>query len=75
MKKILKPVFFIVLIFLIYIVGYIWFRNAHIQVWEKDRQAYVIFPANRLVVYYFYRPLTYIDGFMTGMRFHMGPHR
>jgi len=75
MKKISKFVFLLVIIFSIYGAGYMWFRNAHIQVWEKDRQAYVIFPADKVFVYYLFRPLTYIDGSVTGMRFHIGPHR
>jgi hypothetical protein len=27
------------------------------------------------LLYYLWRPLTYVDGAMTGMRFHIGPHR
>jgi len=35
----------------------------------------VIFPDDRIYLYYFYRPLTRVDGAITGMRFHIGEHR
>jgi hypothetical protein len=69
-----KIIISVVLMFFIYGAGYIWFRNSNIQVWAQDGHSYVIFPANRTFVYYLYRPLTYVDGFLTSMRFHIGPH-
>ena len=41
---------------------------------SRDGHNYVILPQSHLV-YYVYRPLTYIDAHLTGMRFHIGPHR
>jgi len=64
-----------VIAFLFYVGSYVWFRGAHIEVWEKNGRRYVIFPKGNVTVYYFYRPLTYIDGAITGMDFHIGPHQ
>ena len=58
-----------------YVASYAIFRQSHIEVWERDKNAYVIFPSSVSPLYYAYRPLTYIDGLATGMRFHIGPHR
>jgi hypothetical protein len=58
-----------------YIGSYAWFRSSHTQVWEKDGKAYVIFPEGNEGLYYVYRPMTYLDGALTAMRFHIGPHR
>jgi hypothetical protein len=58
-----------------YVLSYIWLRQTRMEIWEKDNQTYVIFPADNIYVYYLYRPLTLIDGSMTGMRFHIGQHR
>lgn len=58
----------------VYIGSYVIFRNRHIEVWQQDGEAYVIFPKNRMAVYYLYRPMTYIDANLTGMRFHIGTH-
>lgn len=57
-----------------YLGSYVWFRQSRVEVWEKDGKAYVIFPADGKAAYYLYRPLTYLDGMLTGMRFHIGPH-
>lgn len=63
---------------LIMLVGYIgsyWFiRTNNAEVWQRDGETYVIFPASPMGLYYAYRPLTYLDGALTGMRFHIGPH-
>lgn len=45
------------------------------EVWANDGQTYVIFPEDVPALYYAYRPLSYLDGAFTGMRFHIGPHR
>ena len=61
---------------LIYTGAYLVFRQSHIEVWERDKQAYVIFPeAAGSALYFAWRPLTYVDSTLTGMRFHIGPHR
>ncbi len=65
----------IVVIILLYFFSYIWIRQTRTEIWEKDDNAYVIFPADRVYLYYFYRPLSYIDGALTGMKFHIGQHQ
>ena len=60
---------------LLYVASYAAFRQMHIEVWDRDKNAYVIFPATRPFLYYLWHPLTYLDGAITGMRFHIGPHR
>ena len=65
----------VALVLIAYVACYAIFRQSHIEVWERDKNAYVIFPASGLPLYYAYRPLTYVDGLATGMRFHIGPHR
>ena len=65
----------ILVIALIYVAAYVIFRQTRIEVWEKDKQAYVIFPERAVWTYYLFRPLTYLDSRLTGMRFHVGPHR
>ena len=69
----MKRLFFVIAA--IYLVGYAVLRTANAEVWDQDNHVYVLFPKNPIALYYLYRPLTYIDGAMTGMRFHIGPHR
>lgn len=59
---------------LVYISGYVLIRQMAQEVWEGDGKTYVIFPADR-ILYYFYRPLSYVDGAVTGMNFHFGAHK
>jgi hypothetical protein len=65
------------LVFAAYVVGYVAFREARAEVWARDQQRYVIFPEGPLgrMLYYAWRPLSYADGALTGMRSHIGPHR
>ena len=65
----------ILILVLAYFVSYIWFRQSNDEVWEKDGNAYIIFPTEQIYLHYFYRPLTYLDGNLTGMKFHIGQHR
>lgn len=65
----------IVFLLILYLFSYGWFRQTHIEVWEKDGKDYVIFPADKVFLYYFFRPLSLIDGKLTGMNFHIGQHR
>jgi hypothetical protein len=58
----------------IYIAGYLAFRMMQQEVWTADGKTYVIFPEGTLVLYYLWRPLMYLDGALTGMAFHIGPH-
>jgi hypothetical protein len=59
-----------------YVGSYVAFRQTNQEVWPKDNQTYVIFPAGAVghALYYVWRPLSYADGALTGMRFHIGPH-
>ncbi len=59
----------------LYFLSYVVFRQSNSQVWENDGKEYVIFPTNKVYLYYIYRPLSYIDGNLTGMQFHIGEHR
>jgi len=65
----------LVLIGLVYFSSYVWIRQTRTEIWEKDGNAYVIFPDDKVYLYYFYRPLSYVDGTITGMKFHIGQHR
>jgi hypothetical protein len=65
----------VVILLIIYLFSYGWFRQTHIEIWEKDGREYVIFPENKIFLYYLFRPLSLIDGKLTGMNFHIGPHR
>src|SRR5262249_38949277 len=65
----------IVVLAVIYVAAYAIFRQTRIEVWEKDKQASVIFPESAVWIYYAFRPLTLVDEKLTGMRFHIGPHR
>ena len=67
----------LVIAVLLYVGTYVAFRHARTEVWQRDQHAYVIFPAGGFgaLLYYAWRPLSYVDGALTGMRFHIGPHR
>ena len=62
------------LIVALYLAGYAVLRVSQAERWEGDGQIYVIFPASAPWLYYLYRPVAYVDGSLTGMRFHIGPH-
>lgn len=64
-----------VIISVAYLLTYIALRQTHVEVWETDNKEYVIFPEDKAYLYYFYRPLTYVDASLTGMKFHIGAHR
>lgn len=64
----------LVLLGLIYLLSYFLIRWTRTEIWEKDGNAYVIFPADKVYLYYFYRPLSCIDGALTGIKFHIGQH-
>ena len=72
MKHKILLVFIIIVV--LYLVSYALFRQTHIQVWNKNGEPYVVFPKGNTAVYYFFRPLSYIDGAVTGMDFHIGLH-
>ncbi|MCC6490122.1 MAG: hypothetical protein IT364_21730 [Candidatus Hydrogenedentes bacterium] len=58
----------------LYVGSYISYREAHTEYREQDGREYVIFPPDSLAWYYVYRPASYLDGRLTGMGFHIGPH-
>lgn len=62
------------IVFALYLMSYIVFRQTNSQVWENDGREYVIFPTNKVYMYYLYRPLSFIDNNLTGMQFHIGEH-
>lgn len=65
----------IAILLILYLISYGWFRQSYMEVWEKDGNEYVIFPENNLFLYYLFRPVSVIDGKLTGMNFHIGQHR
>ena len=60
---------------IVYCGSYVWFRQTHVEMWSKNNRPYVIFPKENLALYYLFRPVSYIDGKITGMGFHIGPHQ
>lgn len=64
----------IVVAILLYVVSYLGFRTAYQEVRQQDGKVYVIFPPQYPALYYFFRPLSLLDGAITGMQFHIGPH-
>ena len=58
-----------------YVLSYVVFRSNSVEVWPRDGHAYVIVPAEARWLHHVFRPLMYADGLLTGMRFHIGPHR
>ncbi len=60
-------------LFICYAGSYLAFKATHTEVWSRDDQSYVIFPGR--LSYYAFRPLSYLDARLTGMRFHIGPHQ
>ena len=57
----------------LYLGAYLWYRSTHTEIWARDGQRYVIFGSR--ASYYFYRPVAYADGALTGIGFHIGPHQ
>jgi len=59
----------------LYGASYALFRASNSEIWEKDGRRYVIFPKEQVALYYVFRPIAYIDGAITGIGFHIGPHQ
>jgi hypothetical protein len=57
----------------LYLGGYLVYRVTHVQVWQADDRAYVMFGSR--VAWYLLRPVSRLDAAVTGMRFHLGAHR
>ncbi|MEP3476398.1 MAG: hypothetical protein ABJN57_09285 [Hyphomicrobiales bacterium] len=64
-----------ILLLAIYLLSYTAIRIVNAETWEKDQQVYVIFPKSPIALYYLFRPLSYLDAKVTGMKFHIGPHQ
>jgi hypothetical protein len=58
--------------FVLYVCLYAGYRSAHTEVWQRDGRRYVIFGSR--LSYYAFRPIAYLDGAVTGIGFHIGPH-
>jgi hypothetical protein len=63
------------LLFAIYAGSYAAFRQTNQDIWPKD-ELYVIFPSGIIgrALYYIWRPLSYLDSALTGIRFHVRAH-
>ena len=57
------------ILLLTYALGYLWIRVTYIE--EKE----VLFPEDAPVLYYLYRPASYLDQALTGTGTHIGPHQ
>ncbi len=64
----------IILCIFAYVASYLIFRQTHAEVWQRDGKTYVIFHENK-VLYYCFRPLSFVDEKVTGISFHIGQHR
>ena len=71
----IKAFIALLILLLIYFGSYIFVRQTYVEVLNHWGDKEVIFPNDKVYFYYLYRPLSYIDGAMTGMKFHIGQHR
>jgi len=60
---------------ILYFAGYGILRSQSVEKWDRDGHEYLIFPRKPVALYYIYRPLALLDGKLTGLRFHIGPHK
>ncbi len=60
--------------FTTYLISYTIFRFNHFEVWKANKKLYIIFPEDNMVLYYLYRPLSYIDSKFNHVGIHIGPH-
>jgi len=58
---------------LAYLSAYLIYRKVNTEIWSVDKRSYVIYGSK--VSYYCFRPISYLDSKLTGMRFHIGPHQ
>ena len=65
-----------VVLLILWASSYPYFRTTNSEVWAKDKQTYVLFPATPAgkALYYMWRPLSYADQALTGRSAHIGPH-
>lgn len=62
------------MVLVLYFTAYVVFRQTNTEVWQQDGKSYVIYPKGRIYLYYLFRPISYLDGKLTGMNFHIGSH-
>ena len=72
-----RPASLVLLALVAYAGGYAVFRQTNEEVWPQDNRTYVIYPAGAVgqALYYAWPPLSYADSALTGIQFHIGPHR
>ncbi len=70
-----RSIWVVVAVLALYAGSYLLLRVRYMEVWVRDGRSYLIIPPGSPWLYYLYRPLMYLDATMTGMRFHIGPHR
>jgi hypothetical protein len=65
----------ITFLLVVYPLSYLAFRSQHTESREEGPKmyCYLIFPKDKAWIYDLYRPMTYADERLTGMRFHVGP--
>lgn len=73
MNRYLRIRALIFLAVVLYGLAYLSYRRTHVEVWVVDGHEWLIFGS--ATSYYLFRPLCYLDGWITGMRFHIGPHQ
>lgn len=57
---------------IVYLGSYVAYRETHREP-HIDGRMYLLFDSR--FAYLLYRPLCYLDATLTGMHFHLGPHR
>lgn len=55
-----------------YVAAYLGYRQQHVEIWAHDGQPWLILRS--VSAYYVFRPLCYVNGWLSGLRFHIGPH-
>ena len=65
----------LLIVLLIYLGSYVFVRQNYTVILNHYGDQEVIFPTDRVYLYYLYRPLSYIDGALTEMTFHIGQQR
>ena len=71
----IKVLISLLILILIYIGSYVFVREHYAVVLNHYGDREVIFPDDKIYLYYLYRPLSRIDGTLTEMEFHIGQHR
>lgn len=64
----------VLVLVILYVTSYIVLRSRWTRTWDKDGKRYMHFPVSPGWVYYLFRPLSTVDGEMSGTQFHIGPH-